>query len=174
VSTSMTSTPSGVPYGVLGKASKEWTVAYGVPAAQALDDSLRRGRRQWVDGGSGPALFLGRRGGRVDQRAVRTQVKDLLDALGDTSARGPHSLRHSAATHLLDGGAGLRSVQELLGHSSLAPAQLCPAHPRARTSHSAVTHPGGAGTGRVADRWAEHDIQATAVAQFTLLMHNEQ
>lgn len=109
---------------VLGKGSKERTVPYGTPAAYALDDWLRRGRPQWVTGKSGPALFLGRRGGRIDQRAVRTQVKDLLDALGDTAARGPHALRHSAATHLLDGGADLRSVQELLGHSSLATTQL--------------------------------------------------
>jgi integrase/recombinase XerC len=109
---------------VLGKGSKERTVPYGVPAAHALDDWLRRGRPQWVSEKSGPALFLGRRGGRIDQRAVRTQVKEALDALGDTAAQGPHALRHSAATHLLDGGADLRAVQEILGHSSLATTQL--------------------------------------------------
>ncbi|WP_247826325.1 tyrosine recombinase XerC [Arthrobacter antioxidans] len=109
---------------VLGKGAKERTVPYGVPAAHAVDDWLRRGRPRWVTGKSGPALFLGRRGGRIDQRAVRTQVRTTLDALGDTSARGPHALRHSAATHLLDGGADLRAVQEILGHSSLATTQL--------------------------------------------------
>lgn len=109
---------------VLGKGSKERTVPYGVPAAQALDGWLRHGRPRWANGLSGPALFLGRRGGRIDQRAVRSQVKDALDALGDTAARGPHALRHSAATHLHDGGADLRAVQEILGHSSLATTQL--------------------------------------------------
>lgn len=109
---------------VLGKGSKERTVPYGVPAARALDGWLRRGRAMWANGRSGSALFLGRRGGRIDQRAVRSQVKDALDALGDTAARGPHALRHSAATHLLDGGADLRAVQEILGHSSLATTQL--------------------------------------------------
>jgi integrase/recombinase XerC len=109
---------------VLGKGSKERTVPYGVPAAAALGAWLGRGRPHWVSGSSGPALFLGRRGGRIDQRAVRTQVRDALQSLGDTAARGPHALRHSAATHLLDGGADLRSVQELLGHSSLATTQL--------------------------------------------------
>lgn len=109
---------------VLGKGSKERTVPFGVPAAHAIDDWLRRGRPHWVTDRSGPALFLGRRGGRIDQRAVRTQVKEALDALGDTAASGPHALRHSAATHLLDGGADLRAVQELLGHSSLATTQL--------------------------------------------------
>jgi integrase/recombinase XerC len=109
---------------VLGKGDKQRTVPYGTPAGHALDDWLRRGRPQWVTGKSGPALFLGRRGGRIDQRAVRSQVKEALDALGDTAARGPHALRHTAATHLLDGGADLRAVQELLGHSSLATTQL--------------------------------------------------
>jgi integrase/recombinase XerC len=109
---------------VIGKGNKERTVPYGVPAAVALDDWLRRGRPLLATERSGPALFLGTRGNRVDQRQVRSVVKDLFEALGDTSATGPHALRHSAATHLLDGGADLRAVQEILGHSSLATTQI--------------------------------------------------
>ncbi|MDQ0923049.1 integrase/recombinase XerC [Pseudarthrobacter sp. W1I19] len=109
---------------VIGKGNKERTVPYGVPAAVALDDWLRRGRPKFTRGNSGPALFLGPRGGRIDQRQVRSLVNALFDALGDTSASGPHALRHSAATHLLDGGADLRAVQEILGHSSLATTQI--------------------------------------------------
>ncbi|HSL35495.1 MAG TPA: tyrosine-type recombinase/integrase, partial [Arthrobacter sp.] len=109
---------------VLGKGNKERTVPYGVPAALAVDDWLRRGRPALATDTSGPALFLGVRGKRVDQRQVRRVVHDLLEALGDTAATGPHALRHSAATHLLDGGADLRAVQEILGHSSLATTQI--------------------------------------------------
>ena len=109
---------------VLGKGNKERAVPYGVPAAVALDDWLRRGRPRLAAQGSGPALFLGVRGGRVDQRQIRSVVNELFEALGDTSAKGPHALRHSAATHLLDGGADLRAVQEILGHSSLATTQI--------------------------------------------------
>jgi integrase/recombinase XerC len=109
---------------VLGKGNKERTVPYGVPAALAVDDWLRRGRPALATGTSGPALFLGARGKRVDQRQVRSVVKEMLAGLGDTAATGPHALRHSAATHLLDGGADLRAVQEILGHSSLATTQI--------------------------------------------------
>jgi integrase/recombinase XerC len=109
---------------VLGKGNKERTVPFGVPAAHALDDWLRRGRPQFSTEASGPAVFLGRRGGRIDQRAVRGAVQKLFAELGDTSASGPHALRHSTATHLLDGGADLRAVQEMLGHSSLATTQI--------------------------------------------------
>ncbi|WP_104061265.1 tyrosine recombinase XerC [Arthrobacter sp. 4R501] len=109
---------------VVGKGNKERTVPYGVPAAVAVDDWLRRARPLLATGRSGPALFLGTRGNRVDQRQVRTVVNALFEALGDTSATGPHALRHTAATHLLDGGADLRAVQEILGHSSLATTQI--------------------------------------------------
>ena len=109
---------------VLGKGNKERTVPFGLPAAVAMDDWLRRGRPKLVGAESGPAAFLGQRGKRVDPRQVRSVAARLFALLGDTSATGPHALRHSAATHLLDGGADLRAVQEILGHSTLATTQL--------------------------------------------------
>ena len=109
---------------VLGKGDKERTVPFGVPADTALGQWLRLGRNKLHQPHSGPALFLGQRGGRIDPRTVRTVVDRGLSSLGDTSATGPHTLRHSAATHLLDGGADLRAVQEILGHTSLATTQL--------------------------------------------------
>ena len=109
---------------VLGKGDKQRSVPFGVPAASALSDYLERGRPALCREGSGPALLLGVRGGRLDQRAVRRLVHARLADVPDAPDLGPHGLRHSAATHLLEGGADLRSVQELLGHASLATTQI--------------------------------------------------
>jgi integrase/recombinase XerC len=108
---------------VFGKGRKERTVPYGAPAARALAQWLERGRPGLAGPGSGPALFLGARGGRIDQRAVRTLVHRRIADVPGAPDIGPHGLRHTAATHLLEGGADLRSVQELLGHASLATTQ---------------------------------------------------
>ena len=109
---------------VMGKGRKERAVPYGGPAQVALDTWLRDGRPRWVGPASGAALILGRRGGRVDPRTVRTLVHRRLADVPGAPDLGPHGLRHSAATHLLEGGADLRSVQELLGHATLATTQI--------------------------------------------------
>jgi integrase/recombinase XerC len=112
---------------VLGKGSKERVVPFGLPAQRALDAYVVRARPQLLArrtaGGSEHALFLGARGGRIGPRAVYDVVaRELGPELG--GAVGPHALRHSAATHLLDGGADLRAVQEMLGHVSLGTTQI--------------------------------------------------
>ena len=109
---------------VFGKGSKERTVPYGVPADRALGRWLETGRPELFTPGAGAALFLGARGKRIDQRAVRTLVHARIADVPDAPDMGPHGLRHTAATHLLEGGADLRTVQELLGHASLATTQI--------------------------------------------------
>jgi integrase/recombinase XerC len=109
---------------VFGKGSKERMVPYGLAAERALDAWLTRGRADLVVQGSGSALLLGARGRRIDQRTVRRIVHERAGRIPGLPDVGPHGLRHTAATHLLDGGADLRSVQELLGHASLATTQI--------------------------------------------------
>jgi integrase/recombinase XerC len=109
---------------VLGKGNKERMIPMGAPAVKALNTYINNARPQLVNDKSARALFLGARGKRIDQRAVRTIVYEALSALEGVERMGPHALRHSAATHLLEGGADLRTVQEILGHSSLATTQI--------------------------------------------------
>lgn len=110
---------------VFGKGRKERTVPFGLPAERAIQAWLRGGRPMLVaPGRSGAALFVGPRGGRIDQRAVRTLVHRRLEEVPGAPDLGPHGLRHTAATHLLEGGADLRAVQEILGHASLATTQI--------------------------------------------------
>ncbi|XVX22139.1 tyrosine recombinase XerC [Actinomycetota bacterium] len=109
---------------VMGKGAKERRVPFGQPAERAVRDWLETGRPQVVTAQSGPALLLGRRGRRADARQIREAVHRLLAHVETAPDIGPHGLRHSAATHLLEGGADLRLVQELLGHSSLATTQI--------------------------------------------------
>ena len=109
---------------VLGKGNKERTIPLGNPAMRALDDWIKKARPELVTDKSAGAVFLGSRGKRIDQRAVRTIVYEALTALEGMERLGPHALRHTAATHLLEGGADLRTVQEILGHASLATTQI--------------------------------------------------
>lgn len=108
---------------VLGKGGKERTVPFGAPAEAALQAWVQRGRPELIGPRSGSALFVGVRGGRLDPRVARRVVHESVAREPHAPQVAPHGLRHSAATHLLEGGADLRSVQELLGHASVATTQ---------------------------------------------------
>jgi integrase/recombinase XerC len=109
---------------VIGKGDRERIVPLGLPAFRAIQRWISDGRPKFVNTASGSALFIGSRGKRIDQRVVRDVVYEATGALGRDLKLGPHALRHSAATHLLEGGADLRTVQEILGHSSLSTTQI--------------------------------------------------
>ncbi|WP_019634841.1 tyrosine recombinase XerC [Actinomadura atramentaria] len=109
---------------VIGKGDKERRVPIAAVAVQAAEDWLRAGRPALATESSGAALFLGARGGRLHPTTARKIVHARIAEAGDVPDLGPHGLRHSAATHLLEGGADLRSVQEILGHASLRTTQI--------------------------------------------------
>ena len=109
---------------VLGKGRKERSVPVGGPALQALDAWLEAPRSSLVTPESGAAIFIGNLGRRIDPRVVRRIVHRALQVVEGAPDLGPHGLRHAMATHLLEGGADLRSVQEILGHASLATTQI--------------------------------------------------
>lgn len=109
---------------IIGKGNKERVVPYGAPAARILDLWLEYGRPQLVREHSGDALLLGKRGGRINTRTIRDIVHQATSSIPGGVEVSPHGLRHSAATALVEGGADIRIVQELLGHSSLATTQI--------------------------------------------------
>jgi integrase/recombinase XerC len=108
---------------VIGKGNRQRVAPFGIPAAKALREWIEA-RRDLISDHSKEALFLGLRGKRIDPRSVREVVYRVTSSIDPTRKLGPHALRHSAATHMIEGGADLRTVQELLGHASLATTQI--------------------------------------------------
>ena len=109
---------------VRGKGSKERIVLMGLPAAHALESYIKGGRHRLIGQRATSAVFLNNQGGRLSQRSVQSIVKKYALASGIAKRVTPHTMRHTFATHLLDGGADLRSVQELLGHEKLSTTQI--------------------------------------------------
>jgi integrase/recombinase XerC len=107
---------------VTGKGSKERVIPFGAPAQRAI--IAWQGHRHELLSNANKALFLGARGKRINSRTIYELITTLLADVPGSGPSGPHTLRHTAATHLLDGGADLRSVQEMLGHASLGTTQL--------------------------------------------------
>ena len=108
-----------------GKGGKQRLVPVGRPAIAALEAYLVRGRPELARRGRGlPAIFLNARGGRLSRQSAWQVLQDAAERAGITAAVSPHTLRHSFATHLLDGGADVRVVQELLGHASVTTTQI--------------------------------------------------
>ncbi|MEY5017047.1 MAG: hypothetical protein RL431_96 [Actinomycetota bacterium] len=127
---------------VMGKGAKERIVPVGVPAIAALREYARLARPVLAREGSPPALFLGARGGALSTRVVYSVISRIIGDVPGSGPKGPHTLRHTAATHLLDGGADLRTVQEILGHSSVGTTQIYThvSSERLRAAH-AQAHP---------------------------------
>ena len=110
---------------LFGKGSKERLVPLGSYGARAVESYLVRGRPQLAGKGKGtPALFLNARGGRISRQSAWTILKSAAEKANITKEVSPHTLRHSFATHLLEGGADVRVVQELLGHASVTTTQV--------------------------------------------------
>jgi integrase/recombinase XerC/integrase/recombinase XerD len=109
---------------VLGKGSKERILPVGEPAQRAVERYLARGRHQLASDRREPALFVSKSGRRLSPSDVSRRLTLWIREAALAAGVSPHSLRHSFATHLLEGGADLRSIQELLGHSSISTTQI--------------------------------------------------